>query len=55
MGFILGLVGKIPVPLVERRAQDEIGRMINQAYEYRGKAIELEDQAQDVISEQILG
>lgn len=50
LGFILPLVERIPVPLADKAVQDEIGGMIFQAYDCRADALQLEDQAQIVLS-----
>ena len=50
LGFILPLVERIPVPLASEDAQDEIGEMIFQAYDCRADALQLEDQAQVMLT-----
>lgn len=50
LGFILPLVERIPIPLAGKTVQDEIGKMVFQAYDCRADALQLEDQAQIMLS-----
>lgn len=51
LGFILGLVERIPIPLARREIQDEIGGMVYKAYDNRADALQLENQAQALLTE----
>jgi type I restriction enzyme S subunit len=46
LGFILGLVARMPIPMVAESFQNEIGKSVYQAYDNRADALALEDQAQ---------
>jgi hypothetical protein len=49
LGFILGLVERIPIPMVAEAFQSEIGEMVYHAYDNRADALVLEDDAQSLI------
>jgi hypothetical protein len=49
--FILGLVKRIPIPLVSDALQAEIGSMVYRAYDNRADALLCEDQAQMLLTE----
>ena len=51
LGLILPLVERIPVPLARQDAQNQIGEMIFRAYDCRADALQLEDQAQVMLTE----
>lgn len=50
LGFIPGLVEQIPIPMVVRKIQDEIGAMVYRAYDNRADALLLEDEAQALLA-----
>ena len=50
--FIEPLMMELPIPLPESKSEmTNIGNMIRQAYDFRSKALDLEDQAQALISQ----
>lgn len=53
LGFILELVRLLPIPLLDRALQDEIGGMVYRAYDLRAEALALEDKAQELLIEEL--
>ena len=51
LGFVLSLVEQMPVPLIARRLQHEIGAMVHRAYDNRADALASEDGAQTLLAE----
>jgi type I restriction enzyme S subunit len=49
LGFILGLVEKIPIPMVPKTLEEAIGSMVYRAYDNRADALALEDAAQALL------
>jgi type I restriction enzyme S subunit len=49
LGFILGLVEQMPVPMTSQVGQNEIGGMVYRAFDNRADALEAEDEAQSLL------
>jgi type I restriction enzyme S subunit len=49
LGFMLGLVERIPIPIVSKSLEEDIGNKVYRAYDNRADALELEDEAQTLL------
>jgi hypothetical protein len=46
---MLGLVERIPIPIVSKSLEEDIGNKVYRAYDNRADALELEDEAQALL------